>query len=1172
MGSGSLTTGGRVAGYETAIVRLRCWAVGRPTAGLGLLVGTGQVVTCAHVVNTALGGRGQREQALPGESDLVQVEFPLLPGAPVRGARVVAWVPPPSSGAGGGDVAGLQLTEQAPASAVPARFAAAAPEPGTWLRVFGYPGSPPRESGVNVDVDLKGEVGGQLLQVESRGGQTVKAQPGFSGSPVWDHATGQAVGLLQSAPFADEPERDAYLLPPLAVAQAWEEPFDYLLVPENPYRGLEPFTVEHAGVFFGRDAEIADLTARVRAQAVVIVVGPSGVGKSSLMRAGLIPALGQDQRWSVAFVQPGEDPWPRLAAGLLHAQRGPDVAVTLEDSQREIDRLKAEGLGPVAEFLRSEDRPLLVLVDQFEELLVAGERPDPGVLDLLLPSADAVEDAARLVVTLRADFLRALQSIPGFHTRLNDRLYLLSSPTTEQMREVVQRPAAARGVAFEPQLADQIVSDAGDALPLLEFTLTRLWETQRHKTLTFAGYHAMGGVRGAMDWFAQDKTEQLGDAAAEVLDRVLLRLVRIPVGGADLATRQRVFQADISAEEWQVLQRLAEARLVVLGTGPADSEPYAELAHETLITAWQRLHKLVAENAGFLNWLAWVQQRAADGDPLPEARIAEARRWLDARPADVPDAVSRFIESSETAAETRLRELRDARDRAEALRLAADAELALRSGRQATVIAVALSVESLLTQPTAHGDIALRRVLRLHPPTLARLDHDNAVAAVAFSPDGTRVATASADGSARVFEAATGAELARLDHGNAVTAVAFSPDGTRVATASDDRSARVFEAATGAELARLDHGNAVAAVAFSPDGTRVATASADLSARVFEAATGAELARLDHDGTVAAVAFSPDGTRVATASADRSARVFQAATGAELARLDHGDWVAAVAFSPDGTRVATASADRSARVFQAATGAELARLDHDGTVAAVAFSPDGTRVATASWDRSARVFEAATGAELARLDHGGKVYGVAFSPDGTRVATASWDRSARVFEAATGAELARLDHGDWVAAVAFSPDGTRVATASADLSARVFEAATGAELARLDHDGRVLAVAFSPDGTRVATASNDRSARVYQAATGAELARLDHDGTVAAVAFSPDGTRVATASDDRSARVFEATPGLLVQRALRVMTRPLSPAELRRYSLPPKSRHIQQWHRRQQQETTGSAG
>ena len=174
----------------------------------------------------------------------------------MRKAHVTIWVPPPLGGTGGGDIAGLTLTEKAPEGSAPARFAVTAKEPGAWLRVFGYPGRPARPTGAWVDVGLKGQVEGGLPQVESRSDQTVKAQPGYSGSPAWDDRTGEAVGLLQTAPFADNPERDAYLLPPLAVAGAWEEQFDYLLVPENPYRGLEPFTAKDADVFFGRDADI----------------------------------------------------------------------------------------------------------------------------------------------------------------------------------------------------------------------------------------------------------------------------------------------------------------------------------------------------------------------------------------------------------------------------------------------------------------------------------------------------------------------------------------------------------------------------------------------------------------------------------------------------------------------------------------------------------------------------------------------------------------------------------------------------------------------------------------------------------------------------------------------------------------------------------------------------
>jgi hypothetical protein len=654
-----------VAEYETAVVRVRGWATGRPTVGLGLLVGREQVVTCAHVVNAAL-GRGQREQAKPGDDVDVQLEFPLLAGLedPVRKGRVVAWEPPPRSGTGIGDVAGLTLKEPAPSGCLPARFSISAPEPGAALRVFGYPGRPSRESGAWVDVDLKGQVEGRLLQVESRADQTVKAQPGFSGSPVWDHSTGDAVGLLHAAPFDDDAERDAYLLAPPIVAQSWEEPFGYLMMPDNPYRGLEPFTPEYAAVFFARETDIAALAARVKTEPVVIVVGPTGVGKSSLVQAGLVPEL-QRQGWSVALVLAGQDPWPRLAAGLLRAANGPRMVMTFEQSQGEIKRLRSEGFAPMAQFLRSEKRPLAVVVDQFEELLPNKDAADRNLLDLLIPSSDSADEAVRLVLTLQSDRQPALESIPGFSGRLNERrLYRLPQVSTAQMRKAVEGPARERGVSFEEGLVDKILRDAGEgSLPLLEFTLMKLWETQQHKTLTFAGYNMMGGVRGALDRFAQDAAAELSDTATDLLDRVLLRLVRKRFEGADIemVTCERIFRSEVADDEWEVIRRLDRVRLVNLDISSTDPEPHAKLAHESLITSWHRLRELVAGNDEFLDWLAWIQQRAKDKekDPLPDDRIAEARGWLSQRP--VPEEVRAFVESSETAAEARQRESRELR-------------------------------------------------------------------------------------------------------------------------------------------------------------------------------------------------------------------------------------------------------------------------------------------------------------------------------------------------------------------------------------------------------------------------------------------------------------------------------------------------------------------------------
>jgi hypothetical protein len=273
-----------VGGYETAVVRLVVWTAGRRAiTGMGVLVGPRQVVTCAQVVNLSL-GRDQREQARPDPSAVVQVEFPLLPGAPVRTAWVQEWVPPQAND-GDGDVAGLVLSEDAPIGATPARFKVEAGNPGERLRVFGYPDAPAGEHGVWVDVDLGGDVSAQLIHVESHSDQAIKGQPGYSGSPMWQDSTGTVVGLLYVTPFVDGPTPGAFLLPADIVAEAWEAPFDYLPAPGNPYRGLETFTADHAEVFFGRDRDIELLTARVTARPVVVVVGPSGVGKSSLVQA-----------------------------------------------------------------------------------------------------------------------------------------------------------------------------------------------------------------------------------------------------------------------------------------------------------------------------------------------------------------------------------------------------------------------------------------------------------------------------------------------------------------------------------------------------------------------------------------------------------------------------------------------------------------------------------------------------------------------------------------------------------------------------------------------------------------------------------------------------------------------------------------------------------------------
>jgi WD40 repeat protein len=337
----------------------------------------------------------------------------------------------------------------------------------------------------------------------------------------------------------------------------------------------------------------------------------------------------------------------------------------------------------------------------------------------------------------------------------------------------------------------------------------------------------------------------------------------------------------------------------------------------------------------------------------------------------------------------------------------------------------------------------------------------------------------------------------RLEHANRVAAVAFSPTGAYLATASAESTARVWDTLRGQEIVRLNHADRVGAVAFSATGAFLATASADTTARLWEMPGGREVAQLSHDRAVEAVIFSHDGTYVATASADHTARVWEVPSGRLRARLAHPDRVRVAAFSLDGTHLATLSGELSqpqqsnlARVWAIQSGQEVTRLPHDKGVQAVAFHPQGTTVATASDDATVRLWEVPSGQEVRRLVHKSSVQAIAFSPDGHYLATASRDTTARVWEVSSGREVARLRHDDTVLAVVFSPNGQYLATASQDATARVWATRNGQEVARLTHQQVVHAVAFSPDGQYVATASDDHTVGVWDI--------RPHDGLAAA--------------------------------------------------------------------------
>jgi WD40 repeat protein len=413
--------------------------------------------------------------------------------------------------------------------------------------------------------------------------------------------------------------------------------------------------------------------------------------------------------------------------------------------------------------------------------------------------------------------------------------------------------------------------------------------------------------------------------------------------------------------------------------------------------------------------------------------------------------------------------------------------------------------------------------------------HSSPVLACAFSPEGARVLSGSADRTLKLWDAASGQCLATLvGHTRPVLACAFSPDGARVLSASFDRTLKLWDAASGQCLATLaGHGDAVLDCAFSPDGARVLSGSGDSTLKVWDAASGQCLATLaGHRELVDACAFSPDGTHVLSGSRNGTLRLLDAASGQCLATLTgHSHFVVGCAFSLDGAWVLSGSGDGTLKLWDATSGQCLVTLTghSDSVMACCALSPDGARVLSGFGDGTLKLWDATSGRCLATLvSHSDSVGACAFSPDGARVLSGSRDHTLKVWDAASGKCLVTLaGHGDSVMACAFSPDGSRVISGSGDSTLKVWDAASGKCLTTLAGHGELVdACAFSPDGARVLSGSWDCTLKLWDAASGQCLATLvSHSDSVGACAFSPDGTRVLSGSWDCTLKLWDAASG-----------------------------------------------
>jgi WD40 repeat protein/DNA-binding SARP family transcriptional activator len=950
-----------------------------------------------------------------------------------------------------------------------------------------------------------------------------------------------------------------------------------------PFKGLASFDVEDAEYFFGRERLVAELAARLVGAPLLAIVGASGSGKSSVLRAGLLPALaggvlpGSAERRQIV-IRPGEHPLKELN------RAGADVP---------------------------DDSRTVLAVDQFEEVFTAcrDERERAAFMASLVHAAQDVHGRCVVVLAVRADHYERCAAYPELSSLLAANHVLVTSMRRDELIQAVERPARRVGLRVEPELTDALVADveaAPGALPLLSAALLELWQQRDGRRLRHAVYERAGGIRGAVARLAEEAYGRLDPPQQAIARSTLVRLAVEGPGGT--LERRRVPLTELGTESSddvaRVVELFTERRLLTVSAGSENA--HVEVAHEALLREWPRLRQWIQDDRESLRIHRgvtvaaeeWRRLDRDDGALFRGTHLTEANEWRTTHRPALNELEREFLDASQARREgdraVRRRNIRIAfaglfvalaaisavavvalyqgREAGRQRDTAASRELAARATTFLDVdpgLSLALALQALSRRETEQAENVLRQATLASRALTVWPAHGDWVHAVAPSTDGRLVATGGRDGAVRVWNVRNGRRVwnVRAHPGAWALGVSLSPDGRRLATTGDDGIVAVWELATRSKrvLVRFPRRppDYATSVEFSPDGRRIMVpASLAGTVRVVPVSGDGPVSVLaGHRGRVLAARFSPDGTKAVTGG-DDGARIWDLASRASTS-LEHPAPVAAVDYSRDGRRVATAGADGVVRVWDAGGPRRPLRIDVDELpLTAVRFSDDGRRLVTAGEDGVVRVFGARGGPPLAELrGHSGTVLAAAFVPgtdtvvsggedemlrrwalpavtmlqapvtgasfarDGRRVVSGGQDGAVRVWDTASGAVAVHRVHPA-TSVARFSPDGRGVASAGVDGTARITDPASGASrVVYRDAQAPLLAVAFDRSGERVAVAGGRPRIVVERPDGGGRVVMDGHEGTIRDVAFNPSGDQIASASDDGTARLWDAATG-----------------------------------------------
>jgi WD40 repeat protein/class 3 adenylate cyclase len=937
-----------------------------------------------------------------------------------------------------------------------------------------------------------------------------------------------------------------------------------------PYKGLAPFEGDDVDYFFGREQLVSKLVAALITSPFLGVTGPSGSGKSSLVRAGLVPAIatgslpGSD-RWRRVLMRPGEHPMRELERA---------VGAMLPDA----------GLASLAR-----EEQVLLVVDQFEELFTTctDDEERAAFVEVLTDAAERPDTQVSVVIAIRADYYGRCAAFPALAELLSANHVLVGPMEPDELRRAIRLPAERVGLTVEPELVEALVEEVTDepgGLPLLSTTLLELWLRRSGRTLTFASYRESGGVHGAVARLAENAYDRLTERQRAVARAILLRSAGPGTGAEAVRRRVPLVELDVQRDRdvADALAVLTDARLLTT------TETTVEVAHEALLREWPRLRSWLEEDAEGRRLhlhLAqtvgdWVDGGRDQADLFRGARLAAALDWTAGHALELNEAEREFLEASRMAAER-------------------DAERQRRNNRRlrgllvgtALFLVVALIAGSLALVQGGRAERASRISNARELASAARANFDvDPERSVLLAMEAVK-ATRSADGTVvpeaeqALHEALVGQRVVRSIAG--MNNFDYSPDGRLLVGHAYTESgvspdATILDPETGEVVATL-HGRegsvddrALWDVDWSPRGDLLATQAIDGTLTIWDPGEPRVVSTIEPDGPGAGwIEFSRDGTMLAASGADGMATIWAVPSGQPIASLPvrtDGEALGSIAWSPDGRRLAVAPLDgRSATVWDVRSERLLWETRGEGGGYDVVWSPDGSTIVTSGFTVDA--WDTDNGDHLFTEFPGGEIVDLEFSLDGTLLAGGAFGGTARVWEFYRGGTLERLALPSDAAntcCVTFSPDGVRLAVGNGGYSAGgtgivgkiwdvsqtgggerltieaegpvawspsgdviaygrdgpVFLAnsSTGRRIREVRADPFAFGLAFSPDGRRIAW-SSDSGAAIVDVETGRKVSFEGHVSGVHNLVVSPDGERVAMVSQDQTARVWNARTG-----------------------------------------------